>query len=134
MIVAANQAVTGPDYPYRLADWLDYGYRSKRIHDLLRAGLADGSKLRVADMAEIQNDTRNPMAPVLVPYLLDVLLPSAYYASGQQLLSGWDHDAARRLGGRGVLQRCVAQGPGAAPSTTSCASRCGLTAARAGWP
>ena len=91
VIVAANQAVTGPNYPYRLADWFDYGYRSNRIHRLLRAGLADGSKLRVADMAEIQNDTRNPMGPVLVPYLLDVLLPSAYYASGQQLLSGWDY-------------------------------------------
>ena len=91
VIVAANQAVTGPSYPYRLADWFDYGYRSNRIHRLLRAGVADGSKLRAADMAEIQNDTRNPMGPVLVPYLLDVLLPSAYYASGQQLLSGWDY-------------------------------------------
>ena len=91
VIVAANQAVTGPSYPYRLADWFDYGYRSNRIHRLLRAGVADGAKLRAADMAGIQNDTRNPMGPVLAPYLLDVLLPSAYYASGQQLLSGWDY-------------------------------------------
>ncbi len=91
VIVAANQAATGPEYPYRLADWWDYGYRSDRIHRLLRQRVADGSRLRVADMTAIQADTRNPMGPVLVPYLLDVLLPSAYYASGQRLLSGWDY-------------------------------------------
>ena len=62
-------------------------------------------------MTAIQADTRNPMGPVLVPYLLDVLLPSAYYASGQQLLTGWDYTQPDGLRGRGVLQRRLAQAP-----------------------
>jgi penicillin amidase len=91
IIVAANQAAAGPSYAYRLADTWDYGYRSSRIRSLLRSRTADGSKLRVADLTRIQADTRNPMGPVLTPYLLDVLLPSAYYAGGQQLLARWDY-------------------------------------------
>ena len=34
-VVTANQAVIGPDYPYRLTDDWDHGYRSQRIRDLL---------------------------------------------------------------------------------------------------
>ncbi|MDQ6642352.1 MAG: penicillin acylase family protein, partial [Actinomycetota bacterium] len=90
LIVAANQAPVGAHESPRLADSWDYGYRSARIGDLLRTRIGDGPKLRIADMTAIQTDTRNPMAPVLVPYLLDILLPSAYDAGGQRLLTGWD--------------------------------------------
>ena len=90
MVVTANQAVTGPDYPYYLTgDW-DQGYRSARISELLLSRLHGGGKLSVADMAATQLDTRNPMAPVLVPYLLDVHLPRGYYSAGQKLLRSWD--------------------------------------------
>ncbi|MEP6815137.1 MAG: penicillin acylase family protein [Marmoricola sp.] len=91
VIVAANQAPVGVADSTRIADYWDYGYRSDRIGHLLRSRIDDGSKLRVADMTAIQNDTRNPVAPVLVPYLLDILLPSAYASGGQQLLADWDY-------------------------------------------
>ncbi len=85
-VVTANQAVTGPDYPYLLtSDW-DQGYRSQRIRDLL----ARSGKVSPAEMLSIQADDRNPMAPVLTPYLLDVDLPGGYYSAGQRLLRGWD--------------------------------------------
>ncbi|MGO4256927.1 penicillin acylase family protein [Marmoricola sp. RAF53] len=42
-------------------------------------------------LARVQADTRNPLAPDLVPLLLRVLLPSRYYADGQRLLAGWDY-------------------------------------------
>ncbi len=89
-IVTANQAVTGPGYRYHLIDTPDHGYRSQRIRQLLTARIQDGSALDVADMAKIQTDSRNPMAPVLVPYLLRQLMTTEYYADGQRLLVDWD--------------------------------------------
>ncbi|MFP5252598.1 MAG: penicillin acylase family protein [Actinomycetes bacterium] len=86
-VVTANQAVVGPDYPYFLGDSWAYGYRSQRIVDLIEA---DG-ELSVADMERIQLDDRNGLAPVLVPRLLDVLMPSEYLGAGQRLLERWNH-------------------------------------------
>jgi len=91
MVVTANQAVVDPGsagsgYPYYLTEDWDRGYRSARIRELLEEG--DG--LDVDDMATIQADDRNPMAPVLTPYLLDVVLPPGYDSDGQRLLRDWD--------------------------------------------
>jgi penicillin amidase len=92
LIVTANQAVVGPGYPYFLGgDW-DRGYRAQRIRDLLRA---DG-ELSVEEMTRLQLDDLNPMAPTLVPYLLDVplgfdSLGTRYYRGGQDLLRTWDY-------------------------------------------
>ena len=69
----------------------DQGYRSQRIRDLLTAAIKDGQRLDVSDMAKMQLDTRNPMAPVLVPYLMRQLMTSEYYAEGQRLLLDWDY-------------------------------------------
>ena len=41
-------------------------------------------------MTRLQLDDRNPMAPVLVPYLMRQLMTSEYYADGQRLLLDWD--------------------------------------------
>jgi penicillin amidase len=86
-IVTANQAVVDEDYPYFLTrDW-DAGYRSTRIRQVLE----EEGELSVSEMEELQLDTFNPMAPVLVPYLLDIdELPSPYYRRAQRLLAGWD--------------------------------------------
>ncbi len=89
-IVTANQAVIDPatgDYPYFLTDDWDRGYRAQRIRDLLdREGA-----LSMADLLDLQLDDRNPMAPILTPYLLDVGLSRTYYSDGKQLLRDWDY-------------------------------------------
>lgn len=92
MVVTANQAVLDPasaGYPYHLTDDWDRGYRSDRIRDLLEDGIDPGT-LDVDDMGEVQTDERNPMAPVLTPYLLDVELPRGYFSDGRELLEDWD--------------------------------------------
>ena len=89
-VVTANQAVTGPGYRQHLTSAFDRGYRSQRIRDLLEAQIRSGHKLTVADMAHLQLDSRNPIAPVLVPQLLRLHLPTKYLRSGQRLLRGWD--------------------------------------------
>ncbi len=85
-IATANQAPVDPAYPYYLGDSWDYGYRSQRIADVL----SKKGTLSAADMSELQLDTRNGLAPRLVPYLLDVDAGSHYYAAGQRLLEDWD--------------------------------------------
>jgi penicillin amidase len=96
-LVAANQAVTGPEYPHLLTrDW-DYGYRAQRIRELLSG--AEGRGLTADNMASLQMDTRNGFAPVLVPFLLAApmqvgpeITPEArdFTRSAVELLRGWD--------------------------------------------
>ena len=89
-VVSANQAVTGPEDPLVLTtDW-DHGYRSQRIRRLLEARIAEGAQLDARSLQDVQTDTRNPMGPVLVPYLMRPLMTSEYYADGQRLLLDWD--------------------------------------------
>ena len=89
-VVTANQAVTGPDYRWYLSDSPDQGFRSQRIRDLVTGATEGGGRLDVADLTSMQLDTRSPIAPVLVPYLMRQLMTSAYYAEGQRLLLDWD--------------------------------------------
>lgn len=88
VIVAANQAPVGSSYPYLLGTDFDHGYRAGRIRDLL----AEKQTWRVEELADLQLDDLNPMAPSLVPRLLAVEIPGAgYYRDGQDLLADWDH-------------------------------------------
>ncbi len=107
-VATANQAVADEDYPYYLGDSWAYGYRSQRIVELLERK----EKLSVADMESIQLDERNGFAPTMVPYLLQVFMPSEYLGAGQRLLQGWDYRPECRLGRGGVLQRGVEADPG----------------------
>jgi penicillin amidase len=86
-IVTANQAVVDESYPHLLTrDW-DPGYRSTRIRQLIETE----GELSVSEMQEIQLDTTNPMAVVLVPQLLDIEGLSPYHRKAQRLLVDWDH-------------------------------------------
>lgn len=91
MVVTANQAVAGPQYRPHLTDDWAYGYRSDRIGNLLAEAAAAGP-LELADMQRIQLDSRNGLAPALVPALLAA--PDAPLSRGEaaalDLLRGWD--------------------------------------------
>jgi penicillin amidase len=89
-IVTANNAVVGPTYPYTLTtDW-DYGYRSQRITQDIRRLTTNGHKASIADMASIQNDSYNPEAAALVPYLLKLKVDD-FTQSAVNLLKNWDY-------------------------------------------
>jgi penicillin amidase len=91
MIVAANQAVAGNSSPVKItSDW-DYGFRSQRIRDLLTGAVTNGHRLTVADMQVIQRDTRNGIAPLLVPLLLKVQGNGKFTQEAVNLLRGWDY-------------------------------------------
>lgn len=99
-IVAANQAVTGPGYPYLITQDWDTGYRSQRIRDVLVELIERGEKISRAETAELQVDDRNPFAPALTPVLLAASLPVSETMTVEQrdftreaveLLRGWDY-------------------------------------------
>ena len=75
-----------PDYRYYLTDSFDHGYRSQRIRDLLTAADRRRLKRSTSPTCAIQLDTRNAIAPVLVPYLMRQLMTSEYYADGPAVL------------------------------------------------
>ncbi len=86
-IVTANNAVVGPDYPYMISLGWDYGYRARRIIELIEAK----QKLSLQDMAAIQGDNFNAMGPVLVP-LLKTLNPAENdLQEAVAMLHGWDY-------------------------------------------
>lgn len=98
-VVTANQAVVGPDYPAHLTDDFDPGYRSQRIRDLIAAHVADGERLSVREMAELQLDNHVELADVLVPRLLELRLPAGYQRDGQQVLRTWDRQGGAESAG-----------------------------------
>lgn len=86
-IVTANQAVTASPTPFLTTQW-DYGFRAQRIRTLLE----QEGKLTPQRMAQIQGDTRNEFAPVLVKALLDVDLDGdPFTKEAQDLLRTWDY-------------------------------------------
>jgi len=89
MIVTANNqvsAATGPGVPFLTTDW-DFGWRSARIEDLLKKT----DKVSAEQMEQIQNDTYNGFAPVLVQALLQIDLSGDEFTQpAQQLLGDWD--------------------------------------------
>jgi penicillin G amidase len=102
-IVAANQAVTGPDGPVAITrDW-DYGYRSERIRDLLLKAKSGQHLLTVNDMRSIQRDTHSGIAEMLVPLLLQtgiqdkddktpLSVDEKFTEDAVALLKGWDYN------------------------------------------
>ncbi|WP_423059288.1 penicillin acylase family protein [Brevibacterium linens] len=66
-IVTANNPVASPGETVDLGEDFDYGDRARRITKRIKDAVAEGRKLRPADMAEIQNDDLNPFAAKLVP-------------------------------------------------------------------
>lgn len=91
MIVTANQPVTSDVYPFLLTEDFDYGQRAGRIQQLLADATADGGTLDAAAMADIQMDTHNDAAEMLVPYLMKLEIPDGYYGDGLRLLADWDY-------------------------------------------
>ncbi|WP_433498971.1 penicillin acylase family protein [Sphaerimonospora sp. CA-214678] len=90
-IVTANNAVIRQEDggPFLTDDW-SYGYRSQRIVERLEQALA-GGEVSVESMRDIQRDTHNGLAPLLVPHLLRV--------GADDPLRGWDFGQDRESAG-----------------------------------
>ncbi len=100
VIVAANQAVAQSRRPFLTTEW-DQGYRAQRIADLLATAMAEGS-IGITTMTDIQYDSYNSFADVLIPYLLDVNIGNdAFYTEPVALLETWNRGAPAGDGEQG---------------------------------
>ncbi|MEJ5946872.1 penicillin acylase family protein [Pseudokineococcus basanitobsidens] len=98
LVVTANQQVTDARSPFLSAD-LAQGYRSQRIREVLEGWVADGRPITTQDLLDLQTDTHDPFAEVLVPQLLAAPLPEGGGSTPEQraftreavaLLRDWD--------------------------------------------
>ena len=110
-IVTANNAVVPADYPVFLTDDWDAGYRAARIRSRLEALVARGG-VTAEDLMAVQRDTRNNLAPALLPALLRTEVPQRI-RPGVDLLRHWDGRQGPDSAGCGLLQRGVATPAGA---------------------
>jgi penicillin amidase len=86
-IVTANNAVTGEDYPYLISSEWDYGFRARRIVEMIAA---KNNGIIVADVEKMQADNKNLIAENIVPILLQIPLANSRLEKVQNLLVGWD--------------------------------------------
>lgn len=86
-IATANNAVVGGEYPYLITTEWDYGYRAKRIVEMIEGHKAP---INIADVQKMQGDSKNLNAEMLVPALLGVPLNSDRLEGVRSLLRDWD--------------------------------------------
>jgi len=99
---SSNQVSAGPKYPYYTQDNIDFGYRARRINNLLAT--APNSSISVAGMEAIQLDDYDTVASWFVPMVLNVYDNPAYFpasakngtlATAMQLLQDWNDSSAQ---------------------------------------
>jgi len=88
-IATANQAVVGPDYPYLISTTFDYGFRGRRIVELIES--APGP-VDITYLQRMQGDNKNLNAEALVPLLLSLPLEEEGLETARALLQNWDYD------------------------------------------
>lgn len=86
-VVTANNAVVSTDYPYLISNVFAYGYRAKRIVELIEN--APGA-IDQAYIQKMQGDNKDLNAEALVPLMQQVVLGTDGEAA-RQILNGWDY-------------------------------------------
>jgi penicillin amidase len=90
VIVTANNAPVGPDYPYLITkDW-DLGYRADQIMTRLQTLISTKVPITTDTMSEIQADNHSAIAAVLVPVLQKIAV-TGDAKQAQELFDGWDY-------------------------------------------
>ena len=89
-IVTANNAVVGKDYPYLITEQWSFGFRARRIVDLLENAQ---DPITITTLKKMQGDNYDLMAAVLVPLLLEQTYSDPDLQAAQELLRGWDYQA-----------------------------------------
>ncbi len=85
-IATANNLVMR-EYPYLItADWV-YGYRAKRIVEMISQ---QTQPISLKDVQQIQGDNRNLNAETLVPLLKSIAVNTPRLQAAQKLLQGWN--------------------------------------------
>jgi penicillin amidase len=89
-IVTANNAVVGEEYPYLISlDW-DWGYRARRIVDMIEG--APGP-IDIPYIQTMQGDNKDLSTEFTLPVLLNLPIEDGRLQGARALLEGWDGQA-----------------------------------------
>ncbi len=89
-IATANNKVIGDDYPYRINEEWDPGYRAARATQLLSAN----DHMDIAANQQIQGDTFSLPTAEIRPYMLEIKPQNDEETKAIALLEGWDQTFA----------------------------------------
>jgi penicillin amidase len=87
-IVTANNAVVGTEYPYPLTFEWDYGFRARRIVEMIEQA---SNPITVEYVQLIHGDNLNLNAQVLIPPLLQIPLQEERLIEARSFLQNWDY-------------------------------------------
>ena len=87
-IATANNAVVGPEYPYMISQQFAYGFRAKRIVDLIEdtPGVIDAAYIQ-----QMHGDNMDLLAVEIIPILMDSPLSSDDLVEIRELFQGWNY-------------------------------------------
>ncbi len=97
-IASANNPVTTGSYKYFIGRDFDYGYRARRIVDMITGAPA---KITVAGVEAMQGDTLNILAREIIPYLNELSLQGAEQTA-RDILVAWDDRMSPQSAGAAV--------------------------------
>jgi penicillin amidase len=86
-VATANNAVVGMEYPYMISTQWDYGYRAKRIVEMIEAL----PQISIEDIKEIHGDNHNSIAPILIPILSNLEFEDEILHEKVKKLLDWDY-------------------------------------------
>lgn len=108
-IVSANNKNTPEGYPYFISsDWAPPG-RAQRITDLLDEAIHKRSRIDVADLQRIQQDTISLPAREMLPVLLATVPNTGKEKEVMAVLARWDGDMARGSAGAAIFNVWIKQ-------------------------
>ncbi|MBP1703804.1 MAG: Acyl-homoserine-lactone acylase [Chloroflexi bacterium] len=87
-VATANNAVVDSSYPYFINYYWDYGFRAKRIVELIEVG---AGSIDIPYMQSIQGDAKDLNAELLVPILLQIPLDDERLSDARAILQDWDY-------------------------------------------
>lgn len=103
-VATANNAVVDSGYKYFISNDWDYGYRARRITELIKSR----DKVSADDIANIQDDPRSGLADDIMPAVVTTLgeLPGADATTTRawEYLRKWDHNDWRDSAGAIIFE------------------------------
>jgi penicillin amidase len=87
-IATANNAVVGAEYPYLITNDWSYGYRARRIVEMIQNA---PSPIDIAYFQQMQGDDKDLNAERLMPILLQIPLTGTRLEKARSILQGWDY-------------------------------------------
>lgn len=89
-IATANNDIAGADYPYLISTGFDFGFRARRVVDMIEGASVP---LDIADIQRMQGDNLDLSAEFTLPILADLSIEDSNLQSHRDWLTQWDMQA-----------------------------------------